>query len=198
MLKKHTVYIITGGNRGFGKAIAETVAANSQEKTSVILIGRNRAELETVKLENVSTHFIGNVSLEGSIQVEETVLIPLQEMMNEWRENDVAPITQVILINNAGSTGDLSKQVKDYTMEEIQAYNDFNISSYFALNTGCIRLFEKYASIQLTIVNISSLLAIQAFPNWGLYATAKAARDMLMKVIAKENVKKKKKKKKKN
>lgn len=40
----------------------------------------------------------------------------------------------------------------------------------------------------MTIVNISSLLAVQAFPNWGLYATGKAARDMLLKVITKENV----------
>lgn len=41
----------------------------------------------------------------------------------------------------------------------------------------------------MTIVNISSLLAVQAFPNWGLYATGKSARDMLLKVVAKENVK---------
>lgn len=82
MLLKHTVYVITGANRGFGKAIANTIASNTQEKTSVILVGRSRAELETIQLANVDTHFIANVSLEGSIQVEETIIKPLEEMMN--------------------------------------------------------------------------------------------------------------------
>ncbi|KAG0745535.1 hypothetical protein G6F57_003437 [Rhizopus arrhizus] len=187
MLLKHTVYIITGANRGFGKSIAEIFASNAQEKTSVILIGRNRSELEIVQLPNVDTYFIANVSLEGSIQVEETIVKPLEEMMNEWRDNDIAPITKVVLINNAGSTGDLSKKVEDYTMEEIQTYIDLNVTSYTSLITGFIRIFKKYASVTMTIVNISSLLAVQAFPNWGLYATGKAARDMLLKVITKEN-----------
>ncbi|KAG1471066.1 hypothetical protein G6F56_002333 [Rhizopus delemar] len=186
MLLKHTVYVITGANRGFGKAIANTIASNTQEKTSVILVGRSRAELETIQLANVDTHFIANVSLEGSIQVEETIIKPLEEMMNDWRESDIAPVTKVVLVNNAGSTGDLSKKVQDYTVEEIQAYTDLNVTSYISIITGFIRLFNKYASVTMTIVNISSLLAVQALPNWGLYATGKAARYMLLKVIAKE------------
>lgn len=40
----------------------------------------------------------------------------------------------------------------------------------------------------MKIVNISSLLAVQAFPNWGLYATGKSARDMLLKVVTVEEV----------
>lgn len=107
-------------------------------------------------------------------------------MMNDWRESDIAPVTKVVLVNNAGSTGDLSKKVQDYTVEEIQAYTDLNVTSYISIITGFIRLFNKYASVTMTIVNISSLLAVQALPNWGLYATGKAARYMLLKVIAKE------------
>jgi NAD(P)-dependent dehydrogenase (short-subunit alcohol dehydrogenase family) len=37
-----------------------------------------------------------------------------------------------------------------------------------------------------TIINVSSLLAIKAFPGWSLYATAKAARDMFHAVVAEE------------
>lgn len=59
------------------------------------------------------------------------------------------------------------------------------ISTY---RTGFIRLFNKTAA-DMTIVNISSLLAVEAFPNWALYATGKSARDMLLKVVAKEEVK---------
>ncbi|CEJ04141.1 Putative Sepiapterin reductase [Rhizopus microsporus] len=182
MLLKHTVYVITGANRGFGKVIAEVIASKAKEKTSIILVGRNRAELETIQLANVDTYFIGNISLEGAIQTEETIVKSLEDMMK-----DIAPITKAVLINNAGSTGDLSKKVDDYTMEEIQTYIDLNVTSYIALITGFIRLFKNYNSVTMTIVNISSLLAVQAFPNWGLYATGKSARDMLLKVVAKEN-----------
>mmetsp|Transcript_11305 Transcript_11305/g.25993 ORF Transcript_11305/g.25993 Transcript_11305/m.25993 type:complete len:391 (-) Transcript_11305:110-1282(-) len=39
---------------------------------------------------------------------------------------------------------------------------------------------------RITFVNVSSLLAVEAFPSWSLYAVGKAARDMAMRVIAKE------------
>lgn len=51
--------------------------------------------------------------------------------------------------------------------------------------TGFIKLFNN-GLINTSIVNISSLLAVEAFPNWALYATGKSARDMLLKVVTKE------------
>jgi sepiapterin reductase len=47
---------------------------------------------------------------------------------------------------------------------------------------------EQYPEHKTVIVNISSLLAVQAFSNWGLYAAGKAARDRLLGVIALEEV----------
>lgn len=49
-------------------------------------------------------------------------------------------------------------------------------------------LKERYPDHETVIVNISSLLAIQASPNWSLYAAGKAARDRLLEVIALEEV----------
>lgn len=43
------------------------------------------------------------------------------------------PLTSATLINNAGSTGDLTKQVSDYEAEEIQAYFNVNLVSYTTL-----------------------------------------------------------------
>ncbi|ORY98686.1 hypothetical protein BCR43DRAFT_487976 [Syncephalastrum racemosum] len=88
------------------------------------------------------------------------------------------------LICNAGSTGDLRKTVAEYTAEEIQAYYDMNIISYTTLISGFLDIFS---CCKTYIINISSLLAVQPFANWGLYASGKAARDMLLQVIAKEN-----------
>lgn len=92
MLLKHTVYVITGANRGFGKVIAEVIASKAKEKTSIILVGRNRAELETIQLANVDTYFIGNISLEGAIQTEETIVKSLEDMM-KVRLKDITYVT---------------------------------------------------------------------------------------------------------
>ncbi|RCI03800.1 hypothetical protein CU098_011894 [Rhizopus stolonifer] len=167
MLLKHSLYIITGANRGFGKAIAETIAAKAKNKTTVVLVGRDASQLERAK------------------EAQETVIDKLDQLLKSWKETDVAPITNAYLINNAGSIGDLSKKISDYTVSEIQDYVSFNISSYVALISGFIRLLNN-GLIELTVVNISSLLAVQAFSHFGLYATGKSARDMLLQVLAKE------------
>jgi sepiapterin reductase len=45
----------------------------------------------------------------------------------------MTPITRATLINNAGSTGDLSKKVGDYNATEIQDYVNLNITSYISI-----------------------------------------------------------------
>ncbi|KAG2212161.1 hypothetical protein INT46_005996 [Mucor plumbeus] len=189
MLLKHTVYIITGANRGFGKAIAETIASKvNQEKTSFILVGRDQSQLENVKFEEtkfISCHYIANANFKGAKQAKESVIDKISNLVKAWQDNDIAPITDAVLINNAGSTGDLSKKVGDYDVNEIQDYVDLNITSYISMVTGFIKLFNN-GLINTSIINISSLLAVEAFPNWALYATGKSARDMLLKVVTKE------------
>lgn len=56
----------------------------------------------------------------------------------------------------------------------------------FLYRSGFLRLFLP-TKTPITLVNISSLLGIQPFANWGLYATGKSARDMLLGVVAKEH-----------
>ncbi|CEP16548.1 hypothetical protein [Parasitella parasitica] len=190
MSLKHTVYIITGANRGFGRAIAETIASKvKEERISFILVGRDQTLLESVKVDSnklVACHYIPNADFTGAKQAEASVINKIDNLKKLWQKNkDVAPITDAVLINNAGSTGDLSKKVGAYDSNEIQAYVDLNITSYISIVTGFIKLFNN-GSINTFIVNISSLLAVEAFPNWGLYATGKSARDMLLKVVTKE------------
>ncbi|KAI8972487.1 hypothetical protein BDB01DRAFT_730145 [Pilobolus umbonatus] len=189
MLKRHLLYIVTGANRGFGKAIVETIARHTKYRTTLVLVGRDSQSLHVNTSSSlVHSYVIGNVSLESAVGVEQTIIQPLTQLLKEWEENDAPPITKAILINNAGSTGDLSKKVGEYQAEDIQHYVQLNITSYITLINGFIQLLTEKTMASLQIVNISSLLAVEAFPHWGLYATAKAGRDMLLKVIAKEQV----------
>lgn len=50
-----------------------------------------------------------------------------------------------------------------------------------------VRVCAALTDTSRTVINVSSLLAVQAFPGWGLYAPAKAARDMLHQVVSKED-----------
>ncbi|KAI7857144.1 hypothetical protein BDC45DRAFT_436246 [Circinella umbellata] len=196
MLLPHSLYVITGANRGFGQAIANAIASKASHTTTMILVGRQQVSLDNVanqiiqKNKNVTTHIISNVSLDSAMAAKETILKPLETIVTVI----VPVVTRAILINNAGSTGDLSKAVSDYEAEEIQSYTDMNIASYIMLISGFIRLFHPKVEKdtiqpippQLSLVNISSLLAVQPFANWGLYATGKSARDMLLRIVAEE------------
>ncbi|KAI8647447.1 hypothetical protein BD408DRAFT_408570 [Parasitella parasitica] len=190
MLMKHTVYVITGANRGFGRAIVETIVSRADKnKISFILVGRDQSQLESVKITSsrvLACHYIANADFKGAKEAEASVIDKISDLLKSWQDKDVTPITDAVLINNAGSIGDLSKKVGSYDASEIQDYVDLNITSYISMVTGFIKLFHN-GLINTTIVNISSLLAVEAFPNWGLYATGKSARDMLLKVVAKED-----------
>jgi sepiapterin reductase len=50
---------------------------------------------------------------------------------------------------------------------------------------------NEYASLatKATVINVSSLAAIQPFESWGVYCAGKAARDMFHKVLAEEQKK---------
>ncbi|KAI9256443.1 sepiapterin reductase [Phascolomyces articulosus] len=198
MLLPHTLYVITGANRGFGKAIAHAIASKVNHTATMVLVGRQSDSLERVarniveKNPKISTRLISNVSLDSAMTAQDTILKPLETIVT----HHVPAVTRAILVNNAGSTGDLSKKVADYEPQEIQSYMDMNIVSYITLISGFIRLFYPKAeeeedtirpiAPQLTLVNISSLLAVEPFANWGLYATGKSARDMLLRILAKE------------
>ncbi|KAI9277748.1 hypothetical protein BC943DRAFT_332528 [Umbelopsis sp. AD052] len=196
-MQRHNLFIITGGNRGFGLAIANALKAivDSQHLTTLILVGRDSTSLEQAATSLTGSQLkcfcIGNAELDNADTVDNVVLSGIRKLVEQIQAP--SPITNVCLINNAGTTGDLSKKASAYNSAEIKQYYDVNIVSFVSLVSGFIKLFREPSSSDesafppdLTIVNISSLLAVQAFPNWGLYASGKAARDMFLKVVAAE------------
>merc|ERR1712039_489236 len=59
---------------------------------------------------------------------------------------------------------------------------NLNVGSPYGLT--CKFVEEMKSRSRCRIINISSLCAVQPFPSWGPYCTAKAARDMFHKVLA--------------
>ncbi|KAI9020258.1 hypothetical protein CLU79DRAFT_704000 [Phycomyces nitens] len=200
-MQPHSLFIITGANRGFGTEIAKAVSEAAKHKTTVILVGRNANELENVaqsvkQNDNINTLVVSDVSLETASEAHDTIFTKIKQLI-ETIQTGYPVLTRAVLINNAGTTGDLSKTIGEYTAAEIQSYVNVNIASYITLVSGFVNLLKEKPfdpdqpapfPPALTIVNISSLLAVKAYPNWGLYATGKAARDMLLSVLAEEEV----------
>ncbi|CAG14283.1 unnamed protein product, partial [Tetraodon nigroviridis] len=93
----------------------------------------------------------------------------------------------VLLVNNAASLGDVSRYARTFTTRaEVDSYMSLNISSCLCLTACVLQAFPQRPGVQRTVVNVSSLCAQQPFSSWVLYCTAKAARDMMFRVLAAE------------
>ncbi|KAG0099783.1 hypothetical protein BGZ93_006002 [Podila epicladia] len=207
MTSLHHLVVITGANRGFGATVAHSYLHHSGASAiSFVLIGRNEKGLATVLRElqeesrasstpvTVKGVVVGNVDLADTECLEknlERIQAATTQLRNEAVQSK-STITKSVLVNNAGSLGDLTKTAKEFTWQEARRYFDFNVISLVGLCStflkGTQAAFPKetYPEHKTVIVSISSLLAVQAFSNWGLYAAGKAARDRFLGVMALE------------
>ncbi|NWI59386.1 SPRE reductase, partial [Calyptomena viridis] len=94
---------------------------------------------------------------------------------------------RLLLVNNAGSLGDVSKSFLDLTdPHEINSYFAFNVTSALLLTSTALQAFGERPGSSRTVVNISSLCALKPFRSWALYCSGKASRDMMFQVLALE------------
>uniref|UniRef100_A0AAQ5ZT03 Sepiapterin reductase n=1 Tax=Amphiprion ocellaris TaxID=80972 RepID=A0AAQ5ZT03_AMPOC len=85
------------------------------------------------------------------------------------------------------SLGDVSRSVKTFTdMAEVDSYLSLNVSSSMCLTARVLQSFPQRPGLRRTIVNVTSLCALQPFRSWVLYCTGKAAREMMFRVLAEE------------
>lgn len=145
---------ITGGSSGYGKAMARLFA---QEGYRVIIAARNEAALKAAAAEIGCDYFVMDVT-----------------KPTDWKSAVAYAIERFggldILINNAGG-GVAVRDTITMTDDEIDRCIDLNLKSVIY---GC----RDFAPMMIeqkrgTIVNISSVCAKQAWPQWTLYASAK-------------------------
>ncbi|KAH7047267.1 sepiapterin reductase [Linnemannia elongata] len=205
MTAGHHLIIITGANRGFGASVANTYLESSEASAlSYVLVGRNQEGLQKVLDTLKQTGDSSNVTVNGLVVANvdladtnklDANLARIQEAAKQLRDESIRSksiITKSILVNNAGSLGDLSKTAKEFTWQETRTYLDFNIVSFVGLCSTFLKdtlaAFpkDKNPEHRTVVISVSSLLAVQPFSNWGLYAAGKAARDRFLGVIALE------------
>ncbi|NXN91772.1 SPRE reductase, partial [Rhinopomastus cyanomelas] len=178
-----TLCVVTGASRGFGRALSRLLATRLGPGSAMLLLARSEAPLtqlaEELRDGGAALRVRAVVADLGCESGVSRAGDALREMLRE------AVPDRLLLVNNAGSLGDISKSFIDLTnLEEVNKYYAFNITSALCLTSIALKAFGKRPGSTRTVVNVSSLCALKPFKNWALYCSGKAARNMMFQVLA--------------
>jgi NAD(P)-dependent dehydrogenase (short-subunit alcohol dehydrogenase family) len=162
------IALITGASRGLGRAAARALA---QRGWSLIVDARRADDLAD--------------AMRGLADV---AAVPGDVTDPGHRAGLAAAVARAggldVLVNNASRLGPSPQPLlRDYPLDELARVYDTNVLAPLAL----IQLLAApLAAAAGTIVNVSSDAAVEAYPGWGGYGSAKAALDQLTAVLAAE------------
>lgn len=162
--------MITGASSGIGKATALLFA---QSGFNVVAVGRNEAEL--VDLRDQAREAAGTVRIHLADVTEHSQMDRLvSETIQHLERIDV-------LVNAAGVIKNGS--IENTTLDEWDKMMDINVRSVFNLMQKCVPHLQKTKG---SIVNVSSVTGLRAFPGVLAYCVSKAAVDQLTRCVALE------------
>jgi NAD(P)-dependent dehydrogenase (short-subunit alcohol dehydrogenase family) len=166
------VAIITGGSRGFGRALAVDLASDGW---GVVLDGRTATSVEEAVAE-LEARGVPVRGITGDVSD------------GDHREALVAAADQLgsldLLVNNASTLGPTPlPNLERYPLDELRRVYEVNTLAPLALlQVALDRLRRSHG----TVVSLSSDAAVEAYPGWGGYGSSKAALDHLHQVLAAE------------
>lgn len=187
--------LITGASRGFGQTISTCFAQILGQDSHFLLLGRDVKGLEATKklilsLQNEGEEGEGESTIRFTVNTKSLDLINAKEKDFEelFRDEVLAnEFRQLIVVHNAGSTGDVSRTTKDLRDPlEVTDYFTVNLSSALALNSAFLDYAKELDNDNKVVVHITSLCGVQPYKNMALYCAGKAARDMAFQVLATE------------
>jgi NAD(P)-dependent dehydrogenase (short-subunit alcohol dehydrogenase family) len=175
---ENKIVVVTGGTKGIGRAIAESLL---KEKAKVFICARDKNELKRV-LEQLSA--LGKV--EGEIcdmRSEAQVEMMLKECDRVFGGVDV-------LVNNAG-IGIIGKTVEEMSAEEFEQILQTNLFGVFYACHHTIPMMKRRGGGY--IINISSLAGQNAHPKMAAYNASKFGlngfTEALMQEVRGDNIK---------
>ncbi len=175
---ENKIAVITGGSKGIGYAIAESLLRSGAR---VFICARNKSDLKRA-LENLSE--FGRVEGEiCDVRSEMQVKIMLDEAVRVFGGVD-------ILINNAG-VGFIGKTVEEMPPEKFVQTLETNLFGVFYACHHAISLLKKRGGGY--IINISSLAGQNAHPKMAAYNASKFGlngfSEALMQEVRQDNIK---------
>ena len=160
MSNERELAIVTGGNRGIGKAIALRFA---KENCNVMIFGRDVNALKDVKAE------IGKLGVDceyfsGDAADEKFVMDSVSKIIEKYGKVDH-------LINNAGMG--IFKKLIDSTLEDFKKQIDVNLYGIYNFTKAVAnKMIERKSG---SIINIASLAGKNSFVGGTMYSASKHA-----------------------
>ncbi len=175
---KIKIAVVTGGTKGIGRAIAESLL---KAGASVFICARDKSELK-LALEQFSA--LGRVDGEVcDVRSEAQVAMMLKECERVFGGAD-------ILVNNAG-IGIIGKTVEEMSAEEFEQTLQTNLFGVFYCCHHAIPMLKKRGGGY--IINISSLAGQNAHPKMAAYNASKFGlngfTEALMQEVRADNIK---------
>jgi len=165
------VAIVTGGSRGFGRALA---AALLDRGWTVVTDARRADDL-----------------VKTAAELDCPRLIPLPGDVTEPAHRAalvgaaVAAGTLQLLVNNASRLRPSPQpRLADYLAADLQAVYDTNVFAPLALAQAALPALTETRGV---VVNVTSDAAVEPYEGWGGYGSSKAALDHLSAILAAEN-----------
>ena len=161
------VFIITGANRGLGKAFVDILVKN--EDHFVISISRSASEEQKIDTQ-VNFYLLKADLSDNSIGEKITVL------------KNLVGNQDIYFINNASVIEPITK-IEYLSEDDMDKAISVNIKSTMLITKF---LLENFIANSLSFVNISSGAADRAISNWSLYCSSKAFIKMFFNVAESE------------
>jgi len=153
---KDSVFLVTGGSVGIGKATAKML---TEKKGRVAITGRDKSKLEKTANE------INAFPIHADVAKESDVNKTYDLLLGEFGKLDC-------LINNAGIGGGW-KEITGLDMKAFRKVYDVNVFGAAMMGSKAAQLFKKqnYGNI----VNIASTAALKGYASGTVYASSKFA-----------------------
>lgn len=153
---KDSVFIVTGGSAGIGKATAKMLI---EKGGKVLITGREKERLEK------SAKEIGALAVQADVAREKDVLKTYEILMKEFGKLDC-------LINNAGIGGKW-EDTFNLSLQNFMDVYSVNVFGAALMAREAAKIFKQqnYGHI----VNISSTAGTKGFPNGTVYSSSKFA-----------------------
>ncbi|NDK54649.1 SDR family NAD(P)-dependent oxidoreductase [Pontibacter sp. BT213] len=160
-------YIITGTSKGIGKALAEELLKDDNNR--VIGVCRN-STITHKNYHHQPLDFSDIPAVEHNLQ---KVFMPFNNA------------EKLVLVNNAGVMGDIGYVGEGMPNERFEFVFDVNVIVPAMLMNTFLKVYQQHPAEKL-IVNISSGAGKYPIDGWASYCASKAALDMLSMTIQKE------------
>jgi len=163
--------LVTGGTRGIGRAIVETLA---EAGARVAFTYRSSTDAANALVETLQEEGTEAIALQGDVADFDSAQSHVDDVLDRWGAID-------ILVNNAGITRDgLMLRLKE---EDWDAVLDTNLKGVFNFSKAAYRPMMRSGG---SIVNISSVVGTTGNAGQTNYAASKAGIVGFSKSLAKE------------